>query len=111
MSASAERPPYAIFRVDLSSHFAKNGRAVRPLIHPPSQGAPYCMQATVSQRTTVIIPVYNGEKYIAEALASVAAQTDPAGEVILVDDGSTDATAEIALTFKTLSYIRQQNGG
>jgi len=69
------------------------------------------MRTTPSQRTTVVIPAYNGEKYLAEALGSVTAQTDPASEVIVVDDGSTDATAEIARSFNTVSYVHQQNAG
>jgi glycosyltransferase involved in cell wall biosynthesis len=42
----------------------------------------------MSRSTSVIIPCYNGEKYLPEALASVRAQTVPVREVIVVDDGS-----------------------
>lgn len=48
---------------------------------------------------SVIIPVYNGAAYLAEALQSVAAQTHPPDEVIVVDDGSSDASAAIARGF------------
>ncbi len=54
------------------------------------------MQAPVLQATSVVIPVYNGEKYLAEAIASVAGQSLPAAEIIVVDDGSSDGTGEIA---------------
>ncbi|NTV95556.1 MAG: glycosyltransferase family 2 protein [Thiobacillus sp.] len=47
-------------------------------------------------RISVVIPAWNAAATLAETLASVAAQTRPADEVIVVDDGSTDATAEIA---------------
>lgn len=47
-------------------------------------------------RVSVVIPVYNGERFVAEALASIAAQKVAASEVIVVDDGSTDGSAEIA---------------
>jgi glycosyltransferase involved in cell wall biosynthesis len=45
---------------------------------------------------SVVIAAWNAERYLAEALASVDAQTSPPLEVIVVDDGSTDATASIA---------------
>lgn len=42
---------------------------------------------------SAIIPVYNGEKYLAEAIDSVLAPTSPALEIIVVGDASTDNTA------------------
>jgi glycosyltransferase involved in cell wall biosynthesis len=44
---------------------------------------------------TVLMPVYNGERYLAEAIESVLAQTHPHFELLIIDDGSTDRTAEI----------------
>jgi glycosyltransferase involved in cell wall biosynthesis len=44
----------------------------------------------------VVIPAYNAERYIAETLESVLTQTVPVDEILVVDDGSTDATASIA---------------
>jgi glycosyltransferase involved in cell wall biosynthesis len=46
-------------------------------------------------RVSVIMPVFNGARYIGAALASVLAQTAPPVEVILIDDGSTDDSAEV----------------
>jgi len=45
---------------------------------------------------SVVIPTYNGSAFLREALASVVAQTQLPREVLIVDDGSTDGTAELA---------------
>lgn len=47
-------------------------------------------------RISVVIPVYNGARYLRETLASVEAQSESSWEVLLVDDGSTDSTVAIA---------------
>ena len=44
---------------------------------------------------SVVVPAHNAERFIAEALASVQAQSHRNLEVVVVDDGSTDRTAEI----------------
>jgi len=48
---------------------------------------------------SVIIPAYNREAYLAEAIESALGQTCPPEEIIVVDDGSTDHTAEIARSY------------
>ncbi|MCP2727284.1 glycosyltransferase family 2 protein [Limnofasciculus baicalensis] len=60
---------------------------------------------------SVIIPVYNGDRYLAEALKSVVQQTYQPIEIIVVDDGSTDNSANIALSYKEVRYIYQSNQG
>lgn len=59
-------------------------------------------------RIITVIPVYNGQAFIGQTLASVAQQTLKPGRVIVIDDGSTDATPEIVRGFKELAceYIR-----
>jgi glycosyltransferase involved in cell wall biosynthesis len=60
---------------------------------------------------SVIIPVYNGARYLRAALESVFAQTYRPFEVIVVDDGSIDDSGAIAQSFSDVSYIRQENQG
>jgi hypothetical protein len=59
-------------------------------------------------RIITVIPVYNGQAFIGQTLASVAQQTLRPDRVIVIDDGSTDATPEIIRGFKELAceYIR-----
>jgi glycosyltransferase involved in cell wall biosynthesis len=59
---------------------------------------------------SVVIACYNGERYLQETILSALAQSHPAVEVIVVDDGSTDASAEIAQKFP-VRYIHQENRG
>jgi glycosyltransferase involved in cell wall biosynthesis len=64
--------------------------------------------ATVS----IIIPAYNYAHYLAEAIDSALAQTYPDIEVIVVDDGSTDDTAEVCKTFgDQIRYHYKKNAG
>jgi glycosyltransferase involved in cell wall biosynthesis len=60
---------------------------------------------------SVIIPVYNSEKYLAETLDSVFAQTYHPIEVIVVDGCSTDNTAQIAKSYHQVCYLQQQGTG
>jgi len=60
---------------------------------------------------SVIIPVFNGEKYLAEAIESVIAQDYRPIEVIVIDDGSIDRSAEIAKSYLEVRYIYQPNRG
>jgi len=61
---------------------------------------------------SVIVPVFNGEAFLADALASIFGQHGPATEVIVIDDGSTDRSADIArATGNCVRYHYQENGG
>lgn len=64
---------------------------------------------------SVIVPVYNVEKFLSRCLNSILAQTYNNLEVILVDDGSTDNSGKIcddyALKDKRIRVIHKQNGG
>jgi len=61
---------------------------------------------------SVIIPVLNGERFIAEAIQSVLNQNYEPLEIIVVDDGSTDATADVVKSIPgNIRYHYQQNRG
>lgn len=65
---------------------------------------------------SVIIPCYNRRAFLGAALESVLQQTEPVGEVLVVDDGSSDGSAELADEFSRrtggqVRVIRQANGG
>ena len=61
---------------------------------------------------SVVIPVYNQQRYIAEAVESVLKQTYSRVELVVVDDGSTDSTPDILGGYgRDLSYIQQDNAG
>jgi glycosyltransferase involved in cell wall biosynthesis len=60
---------------------------------------------------SVVIPAYNSERYIGEAIESVLAQTYSPVELIVVDDGSADRTAEVAGAYPEATVIVQKNAG
>jgi glycosyltransferase involved in cell wall biosynthesis len=63
-------------------------------------------------RISVVIPVFNTEQFLGDAIASVLIQGDGLLEVIVVDDGSTDGSAAIAEGFDDpVRVIRQSNAG
>lgn len=70
------------------------------------------MDSVTDPLVSVIIPAYNAERYVAEAIDSVLAQTYPSREIIVVDDGSTDRTAEIVTGYgEAVRLVRQRNKG
>ncbi|MDP2264951.1 MAG: glycosyltransferase, partial [Thiobacillus sp.] len=66
----------------------------------------------MTPRFSVIIPAFNAAATLVRAIESVRAQSWPAHEIIVVDDGSTDATAEIARQYgDAVRLIQQENSG
>lgn len=67
---------------------------------------------TSAPRVSVIIPCYNHAAYLPESLGSVLSQTVPLHEVIVIDDGSSDGSAEIAGAFApSVTVVSQPNSG
>jgi glycosyltransferase involved in cell wall biosynthesis len=61
---------------------------------------------------SVIVPAFNMERYVAEAIESALAQTHPAVEIVVVNDGSTDRTAAaIEPYLDRIVYVEQENRG
>lgn len=68
----------------------------------------------MSAKVSIIIPIYNVEKYIEEAIQSVLAQKMSAFELILINDGSTDQSGERSRQFladERVTYLEQSNQG
>ncbi|MBO4939126.1 MAG: glycosyltransferase family 2 protein [Oscillospiraceae bacterium] len=64
---------------------------------------------------SIIMPIYNAEKYLRKCLNSILEQTYTNYEVLLIDDGSTDTSSEICQNYSSndsrFRYIRKENGG
>jgi glycosyltransferase involved in cell wall biosynthesis len=61
------------------------------------------------ERVTVYIPAYNAASYLSRCIEGVLRQTHPADEILVIDDGSRDATAEIARRYPSVTLA--QHGG
>lgn len=83
--------------------------AIRKLFPQAPYFALPCRDA--APRVSVVVASYNGGRTLATCLDSLGKLRYPNYEVILVDDGSTDDTPEIAKRFPNVRYIRQQNWG
>lgn len=66
---------------------------------------------SLSPLVSVIMPTYNAAQFIDEALASILCQTYKNVEIIVVDDGSTDGTAQIVARYSGVRYLYQLNSG
>lgn len=73
------------------------------------------MEEKRTVEVSIIVPAYNCERWLKETLTCLCGQDFDSYEIIVVDDGSTDATAEIAASFAAacpkLRCLRQQNSG
>lgn len=73
------------------------------------------LQDSTKPEVTIVVPIYNVEKYLDVAIQSALAQSHPNVQVVLVDDGSTDSSLQIArkyeARFSNVRLIRQKNAG
>lgn len=75
----------------------------------PVLDAPHAARA--ARLVSVVIPCYNQAHYLGHAIESVLAQTHRHFEIVVVDDGSTDDTAEVAARYADVHVVRQCNAG
>ena len=70
------------------------------------------MEKLFDPLVSIIIPVYNGQEYIKEAIDSALGQTYKNIEIIVINDGSTDKTEEIVKQYgNKIRYFKKVNGG
>lgn len=70
------------------------------------------MNSAILPTVSCIIPAFNCARYLGEAIDSVLAQTYRPAEIIVIDDGSTDGTADVAASYKSyVRYLHQTNSG
>lgn len=82
---------------------------MRPILAPP---APAVQRPGAVPSFSIVIAAYQAAETIAEAVGSALNQDVPACEVIVVDDGSTDATPEVLAPYeRQITYIRQEHRG
>jgi len=83
--------------------FDENGEKIDCMVQKKSNTSDY----TVS----TIIPMYNAEAFIREAIESILIQTYPVSEIIVVDDGSTDKCADIVREYKNITLLSKAHTG
>ena len=65
----------------------------------------------MAPRVSVLIPTYNCARFLSQAIDSVLAQTFQDFEILVVDDGSTDDTAQVVARYPRVRYIRREHCG
>jgi len=98
-----------------ADHFIELDFPVRPRVPYGSDGDPHADLLNLREpKVSIVVPVYNGAKYMREAIDSALAQTWPNTEIIVINDGSRDGgeTDRIACSYgNRIRYISKPNGG
>ncbi|MCC5907088.1 MAG: glycosyltransferase [Balneolaceae bacterium] len=104
-----------IFNIELGQDFEKIPQAIAGYLRDPKQfSVDQKKKRDESEKplVSVIIPVYNGEKFIRQAIENVVSQQYPALEIIVVEDGSTDNTSEIIESLHyDIRHFKKENSG
>ena len=104
--------------IELGTDLPGVARAILSLLNEDDESLRRRASARVGQATTslplvsVILPIYNGARFLPAAVANVLAQGYPSIEIIVVDDGSTDDIADVIPALPVdVRYFRQDNAG
>ncbi len=105
-SADYARPIVLLSRVPIPANLLSE-----PATPPVQTAAPHVAAAAAAPRVSVVLPVYNHLRFLPQAIASVLAQTYADFELVIVNDGSTDGTAEYldALRDPRVVVVHQEN--
>ena len=103
-------------RLSLMTEMVKENMDAIAQIDALTVPAPAVVKAAPAPGITAIIPLYNGARYIEEAVQSVIRQTLPAAEIVVVNDGSTDDGAGVAIVERMarsfpITILHKPNGG
>ncbi|WP_423459215.1 glycosyltransferase family 2 protein [Ottowia sp. VDI28] len=110
INALTQRVP--AFRLRLGRDQAALAASLKHLLaHPLPAGARAHAPSADWPLVSVVVPVYNRERMLPEVLANIRSQGYPQLEIIVVDDGSTDRTADVARTQPDVRLFEQPNGG
>ena len=110
IEAQLQRLP--TFRMVLGTDPNRAPKAINRLLERPERVPASSSQSLARPLVSVIIPVFNAAHMLPEAIASLLAQNYPKLEIIVVDDGSTDALTEAVASLPLeVRLLRQANGG
>jgi hypothetical protein len=107
------------YTLEIGSVFERIPKAVSELLNQVEDGSLPCCTSFMNEEEntetpliSVVIPVYNGERFIREAVDNILSQKYPALEIIIVNDGSKDGTEDIIKRLPVdLRYFHQENAG